>query len=143
MRKSRPELTAARYAERFEAEKVLQQRRYCDAFALWRSCGEKACLRDRSCRGDHAGCLRSALEAVPGDLQRRARQDILVATPANIGGPERRARLCMPRDFYDGSADRDVISEMKRLRETGTIIRGGDNAHTLRLRLVDARRRDA
>lgn len=140
MRKARLKLTAARYAERFEAEKVRQQRRYCDAFALWRSCGQKACRRDRACRGDQSACLASAVDAVPRDLQRRAQQDILAVTPANIGGPERAMRLCMPRDFYDGSADRDVIAEMKRLRKTGTMIQGGDNAHTLRLRLVDAGR---
>jgi len=33
-------------------------------------------------------------------LQRRARQDILEATPRNIGAPERAARQCMPIDFY-------------------------------------------
>jgi hypothetical protein len=140
---SKPKLTAACYAERFEAEKILQQRRYCDAFALWRSCGGKACLREHACRGDHGVCLRSALEAVPRDRQRRAQQDILAATPANIGGPERLARLCLPRDFYDGSADRDAVAELKRLRKAGTIVQGGDNAHTLRLRLVDAGRRNA
>jgi hypothetical protein len=140
VRKARPKLTAALYAERFEAEAVLQQRRYCDAFALWQSCGQKPCRRDRACRGDQADCLRSAIDTVPRDLQRHAREDILAATPANIGGPERRARLCLPHDFYDGGADRDAIAEMKRLRKTGTIIQGGDNAHTLRLRLVDAGR---
>jgi hypothetical protein len=33
-------------------------------------------------------------------LQWRARQDILDATPRNIGAPERAARQCMPRDLY-------------------------------------------
>jgi len=140
VRNARSKLTAARYAERFEAEKVRQQRRYCDAFELWRGCGQKACRRDRACRGNQSACLRRAVDAVPRELQRRAQQDILAAMPANIGGPERTVRLCLPRDFYDGSADRDAISEMKRLRKTGTIMQGGDNAHTLRLRLVDAGR---
>jgi len=143
VRNTKPKLTAARYAERFEAEKVLQQRRYCDAFKLWQSCGRKPCWRDHACRGDQSACLASALHAVPRELQLRARQDILAATPADIGGPERQVRLCMPRDFYDASADRCVISEMKRLRKAGTIVQGGDNAHTLRLRLVDAGRRNA
>jgi len=141
MRKTK--LTTAFYTKRFEAEMVLQQRRYCDAFKLWQSCGRKPCLRDRACRGDQSACLASALHTVPRELQMRARQDILAAMPSDIGGPERQARLCMPRDFYDGSADRYVISEMKRLGKSGTIIEGGDNAHTLRLRLVDAGRRNA
>jgi hypothetical protein len=33
-------------------------------------------------------------------VQWRVRQDILEATPANIGMPERAARQCMPLDFY-------------------------------------------
>jgi hypothetical protein len=32
--------------------------------------------------------------------QWRTRQDILQATPRNIGAPERAARQCMPLDFY-------------------------------------------
>ena len=50
------------------------------------------------------------------------REDILAATPQNFGGPERQARFCMPRDFYDGSADRSVIGELKRLRKAGKIV---------------------
>jgi hypothetical protein len=140
MHKAKSKLTAALYAERFEAERVLQQRRYCDAFELWQSCGEGTCLRHRACRGDQSACLHNALATVPRDRQWRAHQDILAAMPANFGGPERQARLCMPLDFYDGSADRYVFAEMKRLLKTGTITQGGDNVHTLRLRLVDARR---
>jgi len=140
MRKAKPKLTAALYTDRFEAEKVLQQRRYCDAFKLWQSCGLKPCGRDRTCRGDLSRCLRSALDTVPRQVQWRAQQDILAAMPRNIGGPERQARLCLPRDFYDGSADRHVIAELKRLRKSGAMVGGGDNAHTLRLRLVDAGR---
>jgi hypothetical protein len=139
----KPQLTIARYADRFEAEKARQQQRYCDAFGLWRHCARKPCLRNRACRGDRQACLARALDTVPRQLQGRARGDILAATPANIGGPERAARLCMPRDFYDGTADRDVTQELKRLRSTGKIVQGGENAHTLRLRLVDAGRRNA
>ena len=32
----------------------------------------------------------------------QTRQDILTATPRNIGAPERAARQCMPIDFYLG-----------------------------------------
>jgi hypothetical protein len=38
---------------------------------------------------------------VPRDVQFRARQDIIAATPLNFGGPEREARKYMPRDLYE------------------------------------------
>jgi hypothetical protein len=38
---------------------------------------------------------------VPRDIQWRARQDIIEATPLNFGRPEREARKCMPRDLYE------------------------------------------
>ena len=100
--KSKPKLSAIEYARRLVVEKALQQRRYCDAFALWRICPHKACRRQRCCcGGDAADCLRRALERVPHALQWRARQDILESTPRNIGAPERAARQCMPRDLYE------------------------------------------
>src|SRR5262249_51136393 len=90
------------YAARFAAEKARQQQRYCDAFALWRRCERKKCLRSRRCRGDVNACLAKAvaLDAVPHRQAWRTRQDILDATPRNIGAPERAARQCMPLDFY-------------------------------------------
>ena len=94
-------LSAIEYARRLAVEKALQQRRYCDAFALWRSCPHKACGRQRRCGGDAAQCLRRALDRVPHPEQWRARQEILEATPRNIGAPERAARQCMPRDLYE------------------------------------------
>ena len=96
------ELSRLKYAERFAAEKALQQRRYCDAFALWRTCQHKLCRRKRGCGGDANDCLGRALafDRVPQHVQWRTRQDILLATPINIGAPERAARQCMPRDFY-------------------------------------------
>jgi hypothetical protein len=99
--KPKPKLDPVEYARRLALEKALQQRRYCDAFALWRSCPSKACRRQRRCGGDAAGCLRRALDRVPHPEQWRARQDILAATPRNIGAPERAARQCMPRDLYE------------------------------------------
>jgi len=89
------------YARRFAVEKLKLQRRYCDAFALWRSCGQPTCRRRQSCRGDANACLKRALDRVPRDVQRRARQDIIAAMPRNIGAAEREARLCMPHDFYE------------------------------------------
>ncbi len=138
MRETKPKLTTAGYADRFEAETVRQQRRYCDAFETWRGCKDRTCRRDRACRGEVRACLRRAIEVVPREVQRRVREDILTATPKNLAGPERQARLCMPRDFYDGTVDRYVIQELKRLRKTGKIVQGGDNVHTFRLRLVEA-----
>jgi hypothetical protein len=91
-----------KYAARFETEKALQQKRYCDAFELWRSCHFKRCLHNRRCCGDVNACLAKAvaLDRVPHRRQWRARQDILDATPRNIAAPERAARQCMPLDFY-------------------------------------------
>ena len=99
--KRKPKLRLAEQARRLAVEQALQQRRYCDAFALWRTCRQKACRRQQSCGGDTNACLKRALSRVPHDVQWRARQDILEATPRNIGGPERQARQCMPLDFYE------------------------------------------
>jgi hypothetical protein len=87
------------YARRFALEKLALQRRYCDAFALWRNCRHPACHRQQCCRGDANACLKRALDRVPRDVQRRARQRIVAATPRNLGAPEREARLCMPGDL--------------------------------------------
>ena len=141
LRKSKPKTTTAAYAERFEAEIARQQRRYCDAFARWRDCDVKACRRERACRGEQPSrCLKRALDVVPREEQRRAHRDIVKATPANIGAPERIARQCLPIEFYDGGADRQAIGEIKRLRETGKLVQRGDNVASLRLRLVEAGR---
>jgi len=108
---SKGKLSKAQYAARFAAEKVLQQRRYCDAFALWRQCLLKRCRRDRACRGDQKLCLKGALDRVPRHTQWQARQDILIATPDNIGVPERAARQYMPRDFYQEAAAPAVAND--------------------------------
>jgi hypothetical protein len=104
MRKTTAPTIAAqlKYTARFEAEKALQQKRYCDAFALWQSCAHKNCRRSRCCGGDADACLAKAvaLDRVPHRVQWRTRQDILQLTPSNIGAPERAARQCMPIDFY-------------------------------------------
>jgi hypothetical protein len=91
-----------KYAARFAAEKTRQQKRYCDAFELWRRCHLGRCLRNRRCCGDADACLAKAvaLDRVPHREQWRARQDILAVTPRNIGPPESAARQCMPLDFY-------------------------------------------
>jgi hypothetical protein len=89
------------HARRHAIEKLALQRRYCDAFALWRHCERALCRRRQSCTGDADACLRRTIDDVPQDVQRRARSDIIGNTPRNIGLPEREARLRMPRDFYE------------------------------------------
>ncbi len=88
-------------AARFAIEKARQQRRFCDGFALWRTCRNKQCRRQGACRGDAEACLKQALPGIPHDVQWRVRQSILDATPRNIGAPERKARQSMPRDLYE------------------------------------------
>ncbi len=97
--KRKAKLTPVQYARRLAIEKSAQQRRYCDAFALWKTCPRKACRRHRACGGDPHGCLLRALDRVPRSLQAQARKAILKATPRNIGAPEREARQCLPEDF--------------------------------------------
>lgn len=92
-------LEPAQFTRRFEAEKALLLQRYCAAFASWRSCALKGCRREQTCRGEAARCLLRATGEVPHTAQWQARQDILNATPANIGAPERAARTLMPRDL--------------------------------------------
>lgn len=107
-------LTAPQFAARFEAEKARQQARYCEAFALWRTCRLKRCHRDCACRGDANECLKRALGAVPQQAQWQARQDILNRTPQNIGAPELAARQCMPRDFYVETTAKAVAEYLAR-----------------------------
>jgi hypothetical protein len=97
----RPKLSPADRARRAAIEGERQQRRYCNAFALWLDCRRKACLRRRSCGGDPHVCLQRALDRVPPLVQKKARERILKATPHNVGAPEREARLRLPRDFYE------------------------------------------
>jgi hypothetical protein len=92
-------MQADEHAARFKAETVLQQRRYCDAFKMWRDCPLKRCRKFRRCSGDGKTCLKRALAFVSRDVQWQAREAILAATPRNTGAPERAARQCMPYDF--------------------------------------------
>lgn len=106
-KKPKSRLSAVEFAARFAVEKALQQRRYCNAFALWRTCRHKKCRRKGVCLGDPNACLQRGAAAVPRHVQARVRQDILEATPANIGAPERTARQCMPLELCTegGGAD--------------------------------------
>ena len=92
-------LSPVEFAARFTVEKALQQRRYCNAFALWRTCRQKICVRKSACQGDPNACLQRGVATVPRHVQVRVLRDILEATPANIGAPERAARQLMPFDL--------------------------------------------
>jgi hypothetical protein len=95
----KPKLGPVEFAARFAIEKALQQRRYCNAFALWRTCRDKNCRRQGACHGDAHACLRHSLATVPRHVQMQAQRDILKATPDNIGAPERKARQCLPLEL--------------------------------------------
>jgi hypothetical protein len=98
--KRKAKLSPTDYARRLAHEKLLQQKRYCDAFDLWQSCKYGSCHRHRACSDDAHMCLKRALGRVPRDVQYRVREAILKATPRNLGEPEREARKFMPVDFY-------------------------------------------
>ena len=99
--KCKPKLKPVAYAKRLAAELTAQQRRYCNAFGLPRSCSRKSCKRLRSCDGDAASCLARGIDGIPRERQVQARAAIAAATPHNIGAPEREARQRMPRDCYE------------------------------------------
>jgi hypothetical protein len=99
--KRKPKLKPVAYAKRLAAELTAQQRRYCNAFGLPRSCSCKSCKRLRSCDGDAAACLARGIDGIPREQQVQARAAIAAATPHNIGAPEREARQRMPRDCYE------------------------------------------
>jgi hypothetical protein len=84
-----------------EAAGDRKQRRYCDAFNLWRTCRRKSCRRLRACGGDPAVCLARGIDSIPREQQIQARAAILAATPDNISAPEREARQRTPRDCYE------------------------------------------
>ena len=98
--KRRAKASPLQHARRLASETERQQRRYCEAFALWKTCRRGACRRLRGCGGDAHACLKRALDSVPQAQQLRARDDILKATPQNIGAPEREARQRLPRECF-------------------------------------------
>ena len=119
MRKRAPKrriLSAGTFAARFKAEKARQQRRYCDAFKLWRTCANKRCRRRQACCGDANACLKGGFDLVLHRAQWQARQDIWAATPKNIGAPERAARLSTPRDFYAETTAHVVAAYLARFK---------------------------
>ena len=63
--KPKPKSRPVDFAARFAIEKALQQKRYCNAFALWRTCRHKSRRRRYACDGDANTCLKQALGRVP------------------------------------------------------------------------------
>lgn len=118
------QLTGAEFTARYRAEKILQQQRYCDAFEQWRRCANRRCRRQRACTGDRTACLKRVLTTVPHAAQWRAREDILAATPHNIGAPERAARQCMPIDCYAATAAQAVADYLARFGPNSARRRG-------------------
>ena len=113
---SKRKLTSAQFTARYKAEKSLQRRRYCAAFALWRKCAQKRCRRMGACMDEAGACLKRALAAVPHEAQWQARQNILAATPQNLGAPERAARQCMPADLYTETAAQAVANYLLKFK---------------------------
>jgi hypothetical protein len=96
----RPKLSEAAFAKAYGREAVAQQRRYCDAFALWRTCRKKRCGRARRCLGYVPDCLKRAFATVNPRLHVQVRKELLAGVPRNISAPERKARQSLPEDFY-------------------------------------------
>ncbi len=99
-KKKKPKLSAADFARRYDREAVAQQRRYCNAFALWCTCPKKRCRRARSCLGYVTDCLKRAFRTVPPRLHGQVKRELLQGVPRNISAPERKARQNLPEDFY-------------------------------------------
>jgi hypothetical protein len=89
-------MTARDYEARYRDEAKRLRRYYCSLFAFWKSCGFKPCRKARACAGDARSCLKQNEAWVAREKQFAARQQVLDATPANIGAPERLARQAMP-----------------------------------------------
>jgi hypothetical protein len=89
-------MSAREYEERYRVEKKILQRHYCTLFAFWKSCRCKPCRKARACVGDAAACLKRNEGWVSREKQFAARQEVLDATPGNMGAPERLARQAMP-----------------------------------------------
>ena len=94
-------MSDAQYVARFVAERAKLARAYCTLFKFWRDCARKNCRRERQCGGDPLRCLKRCESEVQRRAQWRARQDVLRATPADAGPPERMAREFLPGALAD------------------------------------------
>ena len=99
-KKRKPKLTEAEFAQAYGRAAAAQQRRYCDAFELWRGCKKKRCRRARRCLGYVCDCLKRAFAAVHPRSHVQVQQQLLRGVPRNISAPERKARQNLPEEFY-------------------------------------------
>jgi len=97
---NKPKLSEADFARRYGREAAAQQRRYCNAFALWRTCPKSRCRRARSCLGYVTDCLKRAFAIVHPRRHGQVQRELLHGVPRNISAPERKARQNLPEDFY-------------------------------------------
>ena len=97
---ARSKPTEAEFARRYGRAAAAQQRRYCDAFQLWRTCRKKRCIRAHRCLGYVTDCLKRALRDVPPRRHGQVRNALMQNVPRNISAPERKARQSLPEDFY-------------------------------------------
>jgi hypothetical protein len=100
--KKKPKLSEAEFARRYGREAAAQQRRYCNAFALWRTCPRKRCGRARRCLGYVTDCLKRAFRDVHPRLHGQVQRQLMQGVPRNINAAERKARQNLPEDFYAG-----------------------------------------
>jgi hypothetical protein len=133
-------LTAAQFVARFKAEKVLQQLRFCELFAMWRKCPIKRCRRDQTCRSDQPFCMVLAHLRVPRRAQIQARQDILDAMPENLGAPERAARECMPFHLFMVDTSGAAATKYREQRQQARIFDHAKPYESSRSQIPSARR---
>jgi hypothetical protein len=111
----KPKLSEADFARHYGREAAVQQRRYCNAFALWRTCPKNRCRRARRCLGYVTDCLKRAFRMVHPRLHAQVRRELLHGVPRNISAAERKARQNLPEDFYERKIVRqDAKAERER-----------------------------
>ncbi len=104
MKQPPAKMSNAQYMARLKAAKAALRRHYCNVFAFWRACPFRQCRRLRACSGDANDCLKRRAAGVPHDTQWEARRQVIAATPANAGPPERMAREYLAGALAEGSS---------------------------------------
>jgi hypothetical protein len=98
--KSPEKFTPEEWQARFDAAAKQAQREYCNIFEFWRACRLKPCRKTKTCGGDPHGCLKWGLKQVPEEIQDRAFDRVVWATPADADRPTKSARQFTPFSFY-------------------------------------------
>ena len=106
-----PRIPWQQFVTRYEAEKTRLVKWYCERFELWRHCPVARCRRYRTCSNELPFCTAWALANLPPQALRQAAQDILDATPSNIGAPERAARRLTLHDLSLANATADAVAQ--------------------------------